>query len=402
MRSTQLFSAALALGAGLVSAEVCNKDITITTTNPSISCDTIDANVIVDPSVSGSLDLEGPSKITGNLIISNATMLLGFSSTTLKSIGGTFELKGLNLLSNLQLENLESVSSIFFEKLTQLNSMTFGTTGVSKADNITITDTRLNSLDGLNIATVANFEVSNNPQLTEMTSNLVNVTQNLIFNTNGDAMVITMNSLESANIVEFRQIQTLNVEALKSVGRLSFITNPLMTSFEAKNLSLVGDSLSFIENTGLTNFSFPALTKIAGDLTIANNTKLEEINGLPKLQSVFGGITLSGAFKSVSMPKLNQVTGSVTASTTSTDKDFCAFFDNLNSDGDIAGSESCTFNDSSSSGGSGGSGSSGSGGSSGGSSGGGSSTDNDDAAGIVSVNTAFLAIAAIVAAVQLF
>ena len=241
--------------------------------------------------------MEGPQKITGNLIINNATQLLGFTSSTLKEIDGKFELQGLNLLSNLQLENLESVGEIYFEKLTQLDTMTFGTSGVSKANNITITDTRLGSLDGLNIATVGTFEVSNNPQLLELNSDLVNATDALIFQTNGPSMTITMNKLEFANVAEFSQIKTLTVPSLKSVGRLSFVVNPMMNSFSASNLTSVADSLTFANNTALTNFSFPALTKIAGDLTVTNNTKLADLTGLPKLQSVFGGITVGGVFE---------------------------------------------------------------------------------------------------------
>jgi hypothetical protein len=87
------------------------------------------------------------------------------------------------------------------------------------------------------------------------------------------------------------------------------------------------------------------------------------------------------------MPRLNDVQGSATASSTTDISTFCGFFKSLKDDGKIRGKESCTSNNKdANNGGSGGSSSSG---------------DQDGAAGIVGVNTALLGLAAFAAFAQL-
>lgn len=292
-----LFNNAFHPASSSSSSNQCN-GLNITSANPSTGgCSTIDGDVIVDQSLSGSLTLSGVTQIKGDLIINNATLLTSFTASDLQTIDGKFELVALNLLSNLQMENLQSVTEIYFEKLTQLSQITFGSKGVSKAQNITITDTFLSTLDGMDIAEVGTFEVYSNAQLNSFTSALVNVTDSLIFSTNGASMTINMSMLEMAQSIQLREMKSFTAPALKEVGSLSFNSNPELQSFTADNLTEIAQSLTFADNEALTNFSFASLKQIAGDLYLVNNTKLTAIDGMPQLDSVYGGIQIAGNFQ---------------------------------------------------------------------------------------------------------
>lgn len=109
MHSAKLFSAVLAVAGVASAATTCSEDIKITQPTPSINCDVVDANIQVDPAVSGSLSVEGPRQIKGDFIINNATQLVGITSSSINAIGGTLRLQGLQLLSSFNMQSLKSV-----------------------------------------------------------------------------------------------------------------------------------------------------------------------------------------------------------------------------------------------------------------------------------------------------
>merc|ERR1712054_282235 len=116
---------------------------------------------------------------------------------------------------------------------------------------------------------------------------------------------------------------------------------------------------------------------------IVNNTEFTDISGFPKLEST-ASINFGGNFEEIDMPELNRVSGTAEVSTTSTEEDFCKFFEKADDDGVIRGGADCTFdNEDANNGGEteGSSSSSDDGG------------DNEDAAGIVGVNTALMGLA---------
>lgn len=277
-------------------ASTCTKDITISEPTPIISCDVVDANINVDDSVSGDLSIEGPKQIKGDLIITNATKLISISSSSINSIGGTFQLQGLELLSSLRMQSLKSINKISFVKLPQLSELTFGTSGVSKASSVEVVDTFLGDLSGLNINTVDTLKIINNHKLTTYNSDLTSITTLLSIGSNGNAMKVNLTKLQSAGEIQISNVMAFDVPNLSKVTKsIKFDKNPELTSFTAKNLSTVADSVTFINNKKLGNVSFPLLTKI-GDLTIQNNTALEEIDGFPELETISAGIILRGNF----------------------------------------------------------------------------------------------------------
>lgn len=383
MRSVQL----LALGglARFAVAKTCTKDIEISEPTPVIDCDVIDADVTVLESVTGALVIDGPEEITGNLIISNVTGLLSLTSNTIETIEGTFTLDNCESLNTVQMDALRTISELKMNRLTQLRSLIFGSEGVTSADIVSVSDTHLDSLSGLKLATVDTININNNARLTTFESDLVNITNELIINSNGDDFDISMPLLETAAEIQIANTRSLSVPLLESVSKsIKLDRNPEMEAFIAPNLTKVEGTVSFINNKALANVSLPQLTEIGGGLTIINNTELIDVDGFPKLEIV-GSILLGGNFESVEMPALEDVEGSVNVSSTTDIEDFCDFFKEAESDNRIQGEANCeSENADALEGGSDGSGNDSSNG--GGNDSGDDEEDDDSAAGLLGVN----------------
>merc|ERR1712193_178694 len=352
-------------------------DIEISEPTPVIDCDVVDADITVNEDVSGALSIEGPKQLKGDLIINNASNILSISSSSINSIGGRLEFQELNSLNSINMGSLESVSEIVMRKLTALQTITFGSDSVTEAESVEITDTDLSSLSGLMLTSVK--DLNNNNRLTKFDSALVNVTGQLLINSNGRDMEITLNDLETASEIQIGNVKAFGVPKLSVVkASLKFDQCDKLESFSAPNLTKITDALAFINNEQLSNVSFPKLTEIGGDLRIVNNTEFTDISGFPKLESA-ASINFGGNFEEIDMPELNRVSGTAEVSTTSTEEDFCKFFEKADDDGVIRGGADCTFdNEDANNGG-----------------------DNEDAAGIVGVNTALMGLALIAGVAQL-
>jgi len=394
MHSLKFVPAILALAATMVSAKTCKDDIEITTLNPSFDCDVVEGDITVGKDLAGRLIIDGPKQLKGDLIILNAVELQSLSSTTINSIGGKLELTNLTKLESVEMSSLRNIANMELRTLPDLTRLTFGSNGVTKANDIRISDTRLNDLSGLKLATVDKLSIDNNDRLVTFNSDLVNITGTLTIVSNGNNMEITMEKLETVGEVQLENVKTFDAPNLSKVKMsLKFNKSPNLESFRAPNVTEITNSLTFIDNKKLSNISFPQLTKL-GDMTIQNNTALKEVSGFPKLETV-NDVILRGDFEKVELPKLDSVRGSVTVTSTTDIEAFCGFFDKAKDDGKIEGSEKCSWNNpEANEGGDKGTESSGS-------SGGGSEGDDDSAAGSVGVSMAMLGLAAVAGLVQL-
>ncbi|EEU45146.1 uncharacterized protein NECHADRAFT_61287 [Fusarium vanettenii 77-13-4] len=397
MHSMKLLSAIAAIGVSAVSgATTCTKDVKVTQPTPVIDCKVIDANLIIDKSVAGEVVITGPEEITGDFIANDASKIISLSSSSITTIGGKLSLESLEALQTLQMDALTDVGELSFITLPRLGTLVFGTKGVTKISAIRISDTYLSDLSGLSVAAVDSFQIDNNRKITAFNSDLVNVTKELLIFDNGNNMDITMNKLEVVAEVQISNAKNFEVPALERVTKsLKFTSNPELKSLAFPNLTKVSETISFVDMNKLTNISFPALETIGGGLAIENNTKLIAIDDLPKLKTVYGGISLRGNFEKVELPKLDTVSGTVVVTSTTDIKDFCQFFKDLKDDGKIEGEETCTWdNPEANEGGNGGESDTKSGSSS-------DSKDEEDAAGILNVNMVSLAAVGLFAVAQL-
>ncbi|KAK6217197.1 GPI-anchored cell wall organization protein ecm33 [Colletotrichum tabaci] len=388
---SKIIPALAALGAGVVSAQsssnICSS-ATLTITDAAmatnIPCGTVNGAIKIAEDITGNVDINGPRTIKGDLIVTNVTQLVGLSSSTLASVEGTFKMQGLTVLSNLQFTSLTTVGSIDWVTLPALSSLVFGTAGVTKVNDILISDTFLKSLDGLNVASVDSLRINNNNQLVSYSNQLANATKTIEINSNGPDLGITLPNLIWAGEIIIADAAKVQMDSLEVVnGSIKFDKNTF-TEFIAPNLTETSDGdVSFINNVELTNLSLPLLTKTGGGLTIQNNTLLQKIDGLPKLKQIGGAVLLRGNFTEVALPALEDVKGAFDTQSTGNIDTSCDVFNKM--DGrQIQGDYKCRSNNTKANEG---------GDSNGGSAGGsqnGSGSGSEGAAGIVSVNTALL------------
>lgn len=217
-------------------------------------------------------------------------------STSLEKIGDTFMLSNMTILSTLSFSRLSAVKAIDWTGLPALQALTFGDTGVEMASSVSIQNTQLTTLKGIDLQTVDTVNIANNNYLTEINMQLANITNSLIFTSNGRNVSAEFPNLIWANNLTVYNVSTFSVPSLATInGSAGFYSN-YFASLNAPNLTQVGQSLSVYSCPQLTNVSFPVLTDIEGGLTIANNTALKSINGFPALQTIGGALDYYGNF----------------------------------------------------------------------------------------------------------
>jgi hypothetical protein len=260
------------------------------------NCQTISGSVLITNSSGNTIQLDGPKKIDGDLICEDNGAIITLSSSTIGEITGTFNLQRVKLLSTLSFPSLTAVGSIFFETLNALNQLTF-TSRVTKASNITISDTFLSTLEGIDVTSMSgDFNINNNRFLTTFTTQLGNLSDTLTISANGLNLSVSMPNLIWINEMQISNVSSFSTPSLAAVNGSARFDSNYFTAFQAPNLTETGSDISFVSNAALTNISFPQLSTIGGGLTIANNTQLASISGLGGLQSVGGAVLFTGNF----------------------------------------------------------------------------------------------------------
>jgi hypothetical protein len=276
-------------------------------------CSTISGTVVIGPSASGTISLDGPSTITGDLICQNAPGLTSFSSASIGQISGAFNFQNLTLLSTLSMTDLTAVGSITFVSLPALSQFTFPSV-ITKASTVQVSNTFLSTLDGINLGTVQTLQVDNNNRLQTFSTQVGNITSSATINANGRNLAVSFPNLIWAANMTFRNVSTISIPSLATVnGSLGFYGN-YMSSVAAPNLTSVGNfatgqgSLAFVANAALANISMPLLNSVGGADQIANNSALNAIS-FPLLATVGGAIDFSGNFTTPALPAISNVKG---------------------------------------------------------------------------------------------
>jgi len=344
MGFTKYILPALAV-AGTAFAQCDGPSITITSQSDASSiqnCQTYSGDVIISENASGTIAVNGVQQITGDLTCNNATQLTALTSDQLNSIGGTFGLNGLTILSTLQFSSLTSVNNINWVSLPALQGLNFNQ-GVQKANNVLISNTQLNTLSGIELMTVGSLDINNNPYLNTVNVNgLTNVTNTLSFAANSKDLQISFPNLQNAANMTFRNVSAITMPSLSSVqGSMGFYSDTFET-FSAPNLTATGGTLAFVDSPNLSNVSFPILTQIGGGFLIANNSNLLNIDGFPKLSVIVGALDFAGAFQNISVPSLHDVRGGSNVQTSSTN-DVCGEFNADSANGVIKGVNTCIY-----------------------------------------------------------
>jgi len=262
------------------------------------------------------------------LIANNVTGMTSLSGSTLQTITDTFSLQSLTILTNLNFPQLTNVQTIDWNVLNALQSLSFGTQGVQTAMSVSIQDTQLNSLNGINLQEVGTMFIANNNYLNQINMQLGNITNALTLEANGRNVSATFPNLIWAYNMTIRNVSTFASPSLAALnGSLGFYSNEVAT-ISAPNLTTVGGALSFVSNTDLTELDMPMLRSVQGGLQVANNTELETVS-FPMLKTISGALDFNGNFTNVSLPVLADVRGAFNLQSSADIGNTCSNFKSL-------------------------------------------------------------------------
>jgi hypothetical protein len=307
----------------------------------------VKGSVVLGTQTGSSIDLSGPQEITGDLSVLDNGDLENFQSSSLKTVGGTFTMRNVTKLNTLSFSRLTSVRALAWQSVTNLNSVTLGP--LSQADEVTISDTFLDALTGINLTSVNKLDINNNRRLKKFSTQLENM-GDLYIQANGIGLDIDLPNLVWASNLTIANVTKFAVPSLKVVNGSARFDSNYFESFNAPNLTHTESAdISFVGNAALKNMTFPKLTSIGGGLLIANNTGLDKVTFFPKLTDVGGAIKLRGNFTEVEFPELNVVKGAFDVSSTGDVTESCeelnkAAPSDQGGDGRIEGTFSCTSN----------------------------------------------------------
>lgn len=295
------------------------------------------ATAVGDIYVSGNdisvVDLTGTKQIYGNFRL-NGTKATAFNAPTLQLVSGELKLSDSTILGTVNFAQLTTVGSFVLNALPALEKAGL-TSGITSAESITIANTGLTSLEGINVYELKTFDVNNNADIETIDSGLQSVTDTLSINYNSDKVDVVLDQLTSANNVDFQSIASLSAANLTTVNGSLSLESSSFDSFEFTALKSIGKSLSINKNDELEEFDFPKLTLIGGALNIQDNEKLSSFGYFPKLAQIGGSVNIDGDFNNGSFPSLERVAGGFNL--TSSGSLSCSEFVKLNKDGDIKG-----------------------------------------------------------------
>ncbi|CAI4037317.1 hypothetical protein SMKI_02G1870 [Saccharomyces mikatae IFO 1815] len=269
-------------------------------------CETIVGNLTITGDL-GSAALASIKEIDGSLTIYNASSLSTFSADSIKKITGDLNLKELYILTSASFGSLQEVDSISMITLPAISTFS---TDLQNANNIVISDTTLESVEGFSTLKKVNvFNINNNRYLNSFQSSLQSVSDSLQFSSNGDNTTLAFDDLVWANNITLRDVNSISFGSLQTVNAsLGFINNTLPT-LNLTKLSKVGQSLSIVSNDELSKAAFQNLTAIGGGFIIANNTQLRIIDGFNNVQTVGGAVEVTGNFSTLDLSSLKSVRG---------------------------------------------------------------------------------------------
>jgi len=355
MAVTTYFILALAV-ASRTFAATCSASKATTITNPAgvtslAACQTYTGDVVIQSGAAdgqNSVNLDGIKILDGDFVYSGDDVVQTFSAGNLQSVHN-FELSNLTALATLNMPALNSAQNLSLLSLAVIQTFGFSSSGISSLGGVTVVDTNVDSLQGIEGAsTITSLTVSNNQYLSDISLSVssiqsINIGPNDLAN-NGQSA--TFSNLSTADSIILSNCTTVDLSQLSSLTETLGLYGNEFTNFTLPKLKSVG-AIVVDNNNKCTTLSFPALTTVNGSqlatVYIANNTQLAGVNSFPQLTTVEGDVRFIGMFSNASLPKISNIKGSLYVDTSSTKFD-CTAFNSLGTSV-VKGQEKCTFSD---------------------------------------------------------
>jgi hypothetical protein len=107
-------------------------------------------------------------------------------------------------------------------------------------------------------------------------------------------------------------VKLLNIQALQNITVVGMFIRGLLDYISAPALTTVGGALEIVNCTNLNSLEFPKLETVNGTFgfLIEGNPGLQNLS-FPSLTFIGGDLNWIGAFDTISIPKLMNVTGAV-------------------------------------------------------------------------------------------
>lgn len=239
--------------------------------------------------------MDGIQTVTGNIEVNDAQSLTSFSAPALGSIGGDLQMSDLSTLGSVSFPRLATVANLNFTVLPLLLTATF-TTGLQSVNALSIVNTQLSSLAGLNPPRVGSLNIQQNLYLTSFAM-AANTTSSIMVASNSMSNFdLSFPNLVRASAMSVTLATSFSAPVLQTVnGTLSFIQNTF-TDLAFPNMTSAG-GLNIDTNRYLSNLSVPALTTIGTQgINIVNNQALNGTISFPVLTSDAGNIKIVGDF----------------------------------------------------------------------------------------------------------
>ena len=219
------------------------------------------------------------------MVASNVLSMASLSGDSLSRIDDSFDLNNLQVLSTLNFPALVAVDTVNWSGLPNLQGLSF-TAGLQEASTVSIQNTILGSLNGIDLQVVDNLIIANYLYLNQVSIQLGNVSTSLQVEANGKNFNINLPYLDWAYNRTFSNCSSVRIPSLAAVnGSLGFYTN-YFSSVSAPRLTIVGGNLAVVDNNHLANLDMTGLTTVNGELNIVDNTELKAVSGFPRLAYV--------------------------------------------------------------------------------------------------------------------
>jgi len=305
------------------------------------SCKTFSGSIAIETDAPGPIALDGVQVIRGDLSVNNNSAIQQISANSLTEITGDFTLAEVQRLNAVNFPSLKTVGALRFIGLPVLQNLGFDAE-ITKADVVSIENTQLQSLTGINIETVKSMFIANNRYISTIDMQLGNVSESLTLSANNPDVEVTFPNLLWAYNMTFRNCSKVEINSIETLNNSLNLIGNVFESFIAPNLTEIGGALAIASNTELTNVSFPVLTLIGDNLQVANNTKLSEIDGFPELKTISGALDFNGNMSKIELPKLGDVKGAFNIQSTGSVQKTCDdVFSPLHDKGKIQGNYVC-------------------------------------------------------------